>query len=64
MADAPRNDRLQVPEGLLDELAAPAANGIRPAQVARARRHAAARSFDDGQVVDEIASQLLALSRP
>ena len=64
MADAPRTDRPPLPEGLLAELAAPPVAGARRAEVARARRHAADRSYDDGRVVDEIATQLLALSRP
>lgn len=64
MADAPRTDRPPLPEGLLDDLATPAPSGIRRAEVDRARRHVADRSYDDGRVVDEIATQLLALSRP
>ncbi len=66
MADAPRSDHDDLlPAGLLAELAEPQdARRIRPDEVARARQHVAARSYDDGEVVEEIASQLLALSRP
>ena len=63
MADAPRTDRPPLPEGLLAELATPVPSGTRRAELARARRHVADRSYDDGRVVDEIAVQLLALSR-
>ena len=65
MADAPRNDHepaTELPAGLLAELAAPLAEPIRRREVDRAREHAAARSYEDGDVVEEIASQLLALS--
>ncbi|HVF32876.1 MAG TPA: hypothetical protein VM933_07565 [Acidimicrobiales bacterium] len=63
MADPSRTERDDVPPGLLADLAGPA-NGIRRAEVDRALRHAAERSFDDTHVVEEIATQLLALSRP
>jgi hypothetical protein len=68
MADAPRTDHDaassagELPQGLLAELAAPTGGRIRRDEVDRARRHAAARTFDDGEVVEEIATQLLALS--
>jgi hypothetical protein len=52
-----------LPAGLLEELAASGRQAIRPNEVARGRRHAASRVFDDGDVVEEIATQLLALSR-
>ena len=66
MADAPRTDHddVHLPEGLLAELATPPRDGIRPEEVARGRRHAAERAYDEGEVVEEIASQLLLLSRP
>jgi hypothetical protein len=63
MADAPhtgRNERL--PDGLIEELASSADDPIRPDEVARARRQADARAFDDKQVCEEIAVQLLQLS--
>ena len=57
------NDRMQqpVPAGLVEELAASPA-GIRPAEVARGRRRAVARCYDEGEVVEEIATQLLLMS--
>lgn len=64
MAEAPRNDLdLPVPEGLLADLTSPAGDRIRLDEVARARRHAAARAYDEPPVVDEIAAQILLLSR-
>jgi hypothetical protein len=51
-----------VPQGLLEELTRPGAAAIRPFEVARGRQAAVERAFDDGAVVDEIASQLLLLS--
>lgn len=61
MAEAPRNDlETPIPPGLVAGLTSPAP---RPDEVARARAHAAARAFDDRGVVEEIASQLLLLSR-
>ena len=61
MAEAPRNDlETPIPDGLVAGLASPAP---RLAEVARARAHAEARAFDDRGVVEEIASQLLLLSR-
>lgn len=61
MAEAPRNDlESPIPPGLVAGLSCPAP---RAAEVARARAHAAARAFDDDGVVEEIASQLLLLSR-
>ena len=51
-----------MPAGLLEELTAPGAQEIRLDEVARCRRHAADRAFDDGAVVEEIATQLLELS--
>ena len=49
-----------VPEGLLAELTATPV--IRLDEVERGRRHAADRAYDDGDVVVEIAAQLLSLS--
>jgi hypothetical protein len=69
MAEAPRNgpippDRVSpIPASLLAELVGPGLHAIRPSEVARGRQQAACRRFDDGRVVDEIASQLLLLSR-
>lgn len=63
MAEAdrtPSDVRASVPEGLLAELSAPAV--VRLVEVERGRRHAADRAYDDGDVVDEIAVQLLSLS--
>jgi hypothetical protein len=64
MAEAPRNGHpdANVPGGLLEGLASPCVPGIREDEVVRARIHAAARVFDDVAVIEEIASQLLALS--
>lgn len=71
MAEADRPARNQpmsaslgvVPRGLLAELTAPPPRpGIRIAEVARGRRHAANRAYDDGAVVAEIANELLKLS--
>lgn len=53
-----------VPEGLLKALVARPDSPIRRDEVARARRHAADRRFDDGAVRAEIASQLLDPRRP
>lgn len=65
MAEAPRNDLDQaVPHHLLADLSKPSGDRIRSVEVARARRHAEARAFDDAPVVEEIAHQILLLSRP
>lgn len=65
MAEAPRNDLdPAVPEGLLAGLSPSTGDPIRPDEVARARRHAAARAYDERPVVEEIAAQILLLSRP
>ena len=61
MAEAPRND-LDLP--LLADLSTHVAGAIRPDEVARARRHAVDRTYDDGAVVEEIAVQILLLSGP
>ena len=53
-----------VPHGLVEELSRPAGQAIRPYEVARCRQRAVERAFDDGDVVDEIASRLLVLSTP
>ena len=67
MAEEDRTDRRpesrQVPAGLVEELASPDRSVIRLDEVARGRRRAADRAYDDGAVVAEIASQLLLLSR-
>jgi hypothetical protein len=69
MAEAPRNGQTAgagvppISRALLAELAEPGPHTIRPTEVARGRRHAASRVFDDGEVVVEVASQLLLLSR-
>lgn len=63
MAEAdrtPRHFRTSVPVGLLERLNAPAV--IRLDEVARGRQYAAERAYDDGDVVVEIATQLLSLS--
>lgn len=60
----PRQLRTGVPVGLLEELTAGSAHEIRLDDVARARQHADDRAYDDGAVIEEIASQLLALSAP
>ena len=52
--------RSSVPAGLLDELRATPV--IRLDEVARGRQHAADRTYEDGAVVVEIATQLLTLS--
>jgi hypothetical protein len=53
-----------IPTGLLEALSRPAAEPIRAFEVARGRRRAFERAYDDGDVVDEIASRLLVLSTP
>ena len=55
------NDRMQqsLPAGLVEELSD---RRIRSEEVARARRRAVARCFDEGEVVEEIAFQLLLIS--
>jgi hypothetical protein len=66
MAEAPRNpgpdSTTDVPRGLLEALARPDHVGVRAYEVARGRQRAVERAFDDGEVVDEIASRLLVLS--
>lgn len=66
MAEAPRTpgpaSPPTLPDGFVEELVARPPAEIRPSEVARARRRAEARAFDDGEVVEEIASQLLQLS--
>ena len=71
MAEVPRppgptpdSPLAELPHGLIEELARPAGGpaSIRPVEVARGRRRAFERAFDDGAVVDEIASRLLVLS--
>ena len=49
-----------VPERLLEELRATPV--IRLDEVEKGRQHAAARTYEDGDVVVEIATQLLSLS--
>ncbi|HUP87064.1 MAG TPA: hypothetical protein VM143_15535 [Acidimicrobiales bacterium] len=65
MAEADRTaarDRTNLPSGLLDDLVAVPPAGSRVDEVARARRLAEVRAFDDGAVVEAIASELLLLS--
>jgi hypothetical protein len=63
MAEAPRNQHDDdIPKGLLEQLAGASPDEIRPIEVARARRRAVARAFDNVRVCEEIASQLLLLS--
>ena len=63
MVAAPRNGHdAPLPEGLLEGLAAAPSADVRAIELARARRHVEARSFEDREVVREIASQLLLLS--
>ncbi len=65
MAEASPNGLVaSLPAGLLEQLTAGPTVTLRAAHVARARRHAAVRAFDDREVVVEIASQLLLLSAP
>ena len=65
MAEAPRNDLDPLLlRGLVTDLTGPDSSSRRLDHVAQARRHAEARAYDDGAVVQEIASQLLLLSRP
>jgi hypothetical protein len=64
MAEAPRNDLdLLIAEGLLADLSTAFRDRIRADEVARARRHAAARAYEQAPVVEEIATQILLLSR-
>lgn len=51
-----------MPVGLLEQLTASSAQEIRLDEVARARQHVADRAYDDGDVIIEIATQLLSLS--
>ena len=64
MAEAPRNDldRL-IADGLLADLPTTFRDRIRAEDVARARRHVAARAYEQAPVVEEIATQILLLSR-
>jgi hypothetical protein len=63
MAEAPRNQHdVDIPKGLLEQLSGASPDEIRPSEVARARRRALARAFDNVRVYEEIASQLLLLS--
>jgi hypothetical protein len=48
--------------GLLETLTATSSAEIRVEEVARGRRHAADRAYDDGAVVEAIAGELLVLS--
>ena len=65
MAEAPRNDLdLLIAHGLLADLSTTLRDRVRSDEVARARRHAAARAYDEPPVVEEIATQILLLSRP
>jgi hypothetical protein len=61
MAEADRTPR-PLPVGLLESLTATSAQEIRVDEVARGRRSVASRAYEDGAVVEEIASQLLTLS--
>ncbi len=56
------NDRMHdsLPPGLVERLSA--TGEIRSAAVARARRRAVARCFEERPVVEEIATQLLLMS--
>ena len=67
MAEADRTNRdrrttTSLPVGLLEALTTSGSQELRVDEVARGRRHAAARTFDDGAVVEEIASPLLEFS--
>lgn len=55
-------DALAIPAGLLEKLTGAPPAQIRLDEVARARRRAVARAFDDDEVYEEIASQLLQMS--
>ncbi len=55
---------LGLPATLVQELATSPRFEIRPARVARARRHLYELSWEDGRVAREIAGQLLLLSQP
>ena len=60
----PTHAATDVPQGLLEELSRSGDEGVRAFEVARGRRRAFERAYDDGDVVDEIASRLLVLSTP
>ncbi|MDP9442412.1 MAG: hypothetical protein M3P34_09620 [Actinomycetota bacterium] len=55
---------LGLPATLVQEIATSLRCEIRPARVARARRHLYELSWEDGRVAWEIAGQLLLLSQP
>lgn len=59
-----RLSRLSLPAGLVEELVTSPRYEIRPAWVARARRHLCDLSWEDGRVAREIARQILLVSRP
>lgn len=56
----PSRPRPSLPDGLLAALTKPSV--IRLDEVARARRHVADRTYDNGHVAVEVARQLLSLS--
>ncbi len=64
MAVPQRLYHLGIPASLVQELSTSPRFEIRPARVARARRHLCELSWEDGRVAREIARQLLLLSVP
>jgi hypothetical protein len=62
MPESPRIGQNPLPESLHVRNLAAELDEVRTDCVARGRRKAAARTFDDREVVQEIASQLLLLS--
>lgn len=63
MAAPHRLFELGLPATLVQELATSPRLEVRPARVARARRHLYELSWEDGRVAREIARQLILLSR-
>lgn len=64
MAKATQTART-LPEGLLEQLVGgqePTSDGVRQARVARGRRHARYRTFDNTDVVRQVATELLRVS--
>jgi hypothetical protein len=53
-----------IPEGLLERLVVPYPRQIRPEQVERGRRLDAARTYDNRDVVRQVAAELLRVSAP
>ena len=71
MAKVARNDRkgtapggrsYGIPDGLLEQLLDAASRDIRPDRVERGRRHERYRTFDNRDVVRQVATELLRVS--